>query len=435
MNCVTSRFQSVVGASAEKVRTSRQLIDTLFSLVGINLFVAGLSFFTTLLIANVLGRERFGDLSYAIAVGGYCVTIACCGTDRTLIRDLVHFPKRFDTYVSANILLCGSMLALALAGILCADALSAAGSELRIAGLLIVLSQGIKALDLSPIYDAWGRMKRHALYLLAERCLYFACIWMAVFFYRGSFSVPVIAVVMLVSTCLGLVLQYYWALPHLQVRIHCETLSLAVRMLRSNLWVWSAILATLSYGGLSKIMLKHISGSGELGSYAVAWQVVTLGTILIAQVARVGNPRMVSIVLPAVPQKQRLRFVLKYGALSVFAGAVIGLPAICFPATILRIFRPEYVSAEASLRILGVYVIVVGIGQVSTQYLIAIKREGVYSVVVILTGALSLLLFCLWIPRWSSAGAALAVLLPHGIAIAIYSAVMFHHVLTHDRGQ
>ena len=413
----------------EIARTRCQLIYTLFSLVGINIVLAGLSFVTALLIANVLGKERFGDLSYAIAVGGYCSTIAFCGLAQTLIRDLMHFPKRFNEYTSASILLRGSMLVLSFFVILSVNVLAAEENRLGFAGVLIVLTLGIKALDLAPIYDAWGKMKRHAIYYLLGRCLYFALIWLTVFFFKkDSLSIPAIAVFMLVSTALSLTIVYSWAFPRLNVRMDRKAISLAAGMLKNNLWVWSALLAQLSFGGLSKIVLKHISGSGELGGYAVAWQVVLLGSIFITQVGRIGNPRMARIVQPDISQAHRIEFLLKYTVLSTLAGAIIGEPAICFPGTILRIFRPEYASAATSLRILGGYVIVVGIGQVATQYLIAVRREMVYSVVIILTGGLSLFLYSLCIPRWSAPGAALSVLLAHGTAIAIYLVAMTYHI-------
>lgn len=426
------RFQDAFSMFIEKTHEKRRVLDTLFSLVGINIFLAGLSFVTTLFVANILGPERFGDLSYAIAVGGYCVTIACCGLEHTLVRDLVHFPKRFDEYVSANIFLRGSMLVVALIVILGVNALAKEVNQLGMAGIIIVLVMGIKALYIAPVYDAWDKMKRHALYLLVERCLYFICIWTLVLLFRDRLSVATISIFMIVSTSVGFILQYLWAIPRLNVQMGHKCMSLATRMLKRNLWVWIAILATLSFGGLSKIVLKHVSGSEELGKYAVAWQVVLLGSILITQVGRVGNPRIARIVQPDVSQVRRIRFLLQYTVLSSMTGAVIGLPAICFPSLILKIFRPEYVSAATSLRILGGYIIVVGIGQVATQYILAVRKERIYFMVVILAGSLSIVFYIILIPRWLATGAALAVLMSHGIAIAVYLAIMIQDVLTYS---
>jgi len=402
-----------------KISARYQLIDTLFSLVGINIILAGLSFVTTLFIANILGRELFGDLSYAIAVGGYCFTIAYCGLERTLVRDLVHFPKRFDNYISSSILLRCLMVTLAFVGIVGLNAFTAEENRLGIAGMVVVFAVGIKALDLGQVYDAWNKMKQHAVYFLMERCLYFACIWLTILFFRASLSVAVISFFMLGSIAFGFFLQYRWALPRIKIKANTEALALAGEMLKKNLWIWSAVLATLSFGGLSKIVLKHVSGSGELGGYALAWQVVLLGSILITPIGRVGSLRMAKVVQPDVSQARRIRFLLQYTTLSVLVGTVIGLPAICFPTLILKLFRPEYVSAAASMRILGIYVIIVAIGQVGYQYLIAVRKERVCSLCFFLAGFVSIALYYVLIPRYAGMGAALAVLLSHGFGILI----------------
>ncbi len=380
------------------------------------------------MIANILGIEGFGDLAYAVAIGGYGMTIGYCGLERTLIRDLVQDPKRFDDYASANIMLRAGMLLVALTGILGVNALLKPESQLGAVGMAIVLAGAAKALYLDGVYDAWDRMKRHAVYLLVERSLYFVLIWAVVLLVAERLSLPIIAAFMLAATALGLALQYEWALPRLELRFGRDTRVLARKMLRDNLWVWSAVLATLSFGALSKIVLQHVSGSAELGGYAVAWQVVLLGSVVSTQIGRVGNPRLVGVVLPNVTHGRRMRFLLQYTAVTVLAACAIALPAIVIPSTLLRILNPEYASAAAPLRILGVYVIVVGIGQVATQYLVAVRRERIYSITVMLTGVLSIILLYTLIPRLASVGAALAVLISHSTAIALLVVAVLLHL-------
>lgn len=72
---------------------------------------------------------------------------------------------------------------------------------------------------------------------------------------------------------------------------------LAFAMMKRNLWIWSAVLSTLSLGALSKIVMKVLAGREELGLYAVAWQVVILDSLPVVQMARMGDPRMARMVL------------------------------------------------------------------------------------------------------------------------------------------
>ncbi len=413
----------------------RRLVDSFLSLVGINSVLAGLSFFTTLMLANRMGREHFGDLAYALAIGAYCMTIAFCGVDQTQVRDLVQNPGRFADHVSAGILLRLVMLAVAFAGIFMVHSFAADSNRLTAAGVVIVVAEGVKSLGLYPAYDAWGEMKRHALYLLVERCLYFGGLWTILLFFRDEVSLGSVAGFFAVSTVLGLLLQYRWALGRVRLNFNRGTLLAAFSLFRHNVWVWGAVLATLSMGGLSKIVLKHVSGSGQLGGYAVAWQIVLLGSLVFSQIGRIANPLMAGMTMPAVAPALRLAFVCKYLAFSALAGSAIGLPAILFPEMLLQALRPEYAAVAETLRILGIYVIIIAAGQVAPQYLIAVRKERIYAVIVMLSGGLGLLLNILLIPLGAARGAALAVVFSHGIAIAACSALMIHHLLSQGRGE
>jgi O-antigen/teichoic acid export membrane protein len=126
--------------------------------------------------------------------------------------------------------------------------------------------------------------------------------------------------------------------------------------------------------------------------------------------------------------EQRNRFILRYFIVSASAGAIVGLPAILFPHLILELFREEYASVAPAMRILGGYAIVIGISQVATQYLVAVRKEATYLVIVIATGLLAPVLFWALIPNWASTGAAAAVLISHSLGILLLVLVVFVHM-------
>lgn len=84
------------------------------------------------------------------------------------------------------------------------------------------------------------------------------------------------------------------------------------------------------------------------------------------------------------------------------------------------------------MRVLGFYVIVLSTGQLAAQYLVAVRKERVYSVITIIFGILNLLLLVLLIPIWSALGAAVAVLASHGFGIATLTAITLRHLLGHS---
>ncbi len=268
---------------------------------------------------------------------------------------------------------------------------------------------------------------------MIERGVYFALIWAGLTLWRTEFSLAVIAVAMVISTCAGFTMQYSWAIPRTRLQISRRVMSIARSMWVGNFWIWVALLSTLSFGALSKLVLQHTSGSSELGEYSVAWQVVTLGSLVTGQVARIGYPKLAECVGAGIRNERTRAFVAKYFLFSLGAGIVVGLPAILFPSWLLLPLGGQYHAAAESLRILGVYVILLGAGQVAIQFLLSSRRGNLYAGTTILTGATSPFLYVLLVPRMAAEGAALAVVLGHGLAILIYCAIMLWDLFGSER--
>ena len=413
----------------------RTLLNTFLSLTGAHAAMAAFSFATTILLANSLGAEVFGQYSYALAIGGYILTIAFVGMEQTQVRDLVQFPARTNEYVSGGFILAAIMLLLASLGLLLSNVVLPAENSLSLVGVVLAIAIGAKALDLRSFYDASDRMKLHVSFLTIERFIYLGAVWLVFLFYRADLSIRTLAILLTVSTVIGLVMQYVRASKNVRIRINSQALNRSKSILRNNLWIWGALLATLSFGGLSKIALRNISGDAELGGYAVAWQVVTVGSLLMSQVGQIGNPRLARVVVGDIDVPLRNRFMFRYFMISAAAGAIVGLPAILFPHAILGLFREEYISVAPAMRILGGYAIVIGISQVATQYLVAVRKEAIYLVIVIATGLLGPILFWALIPTWASTGAAAAVLISHSTGILLLVFVVLVHMRRTERPQ
>jgi O-antigen/teichoic acid export membrane protein len=404
------------------------LLKTFVSLTGAHVAMAAFSFATTILLANSLGAEVFGQYSYAVAIGGYVFTIAAVGMEQTQVRDLVQTPERSDEFVSGGFILTAIMLLIASFVLLATNVALPEDNRLSIVGVVLAVVLGAKALDLRPFYDATDRMKLHVSFLTIERFVYFAAVWFVFLFLRSDLSIRMLAILLTGSTVIGLGLQYVWASKRVRIGINRAAIRRSGQIFRSNLWIWGALLATLSFGGLSKIVLRNVSGDAELGGYAVAWQIVTVGSLLMSQVGQIGNPRLARSVIGDINVAERNRFMFRYFVISAGVGAAVGLPAILFPTAILSLFREEYVSVAPAMRILGGYVIAIGISQVATQYLVAVRKEATYLTIIIASGLLGPVLFWAFIPEWESTGAAAAVLISHSAGILLLVGAVYRHM-------
>ncbi|UCG47325.1 MAG: oligosaccharide flippase family protein [Phycisphaerales bacterium] len=407
-----------------------QELSKFFSLVAMSLFTAGLQFATMVKIANVLGKAGFGDLAYAIVVGTYGSTIILYGLDRTMVRDMIHFPGRFGEFVAASLFLRAGIFGIFILGLVLWIVLSGSGGGFSWGAAAVAAAVSVPSLNLQPVYDVWDKMQRHAVYNLLRRSAYFAAVWAVVLSSPEGLSISLIGLFMLLSAILGIFLEYRWAIARIEFTGPLHIGRATISMIKDNVWVSLAGVGCLSFGGLNQLILKHISGSSDLGGYAVCWQMVALTTLLLMQVARIGKPAVARYSSPASQANNgRVSFLVRYGMIMLAVAAVVGLPSMLFAGPILRtLFRPEYVSAAGTLRVLGAYVMILGVGMAASQYVVAARMERTYFFSVAFGGVLSAVLCFVLIPRYSGLGAALSLLISHGAAMGIYVLAVVKHL-------
>ena len=404
-------------------------LQNLSALVVFNFLAAGLFFITQVKIANVIGKEKFGLLAYGIALGMYGQTIVCYGMNRTLVRDLIHYPKRFAELVMASLMLRGLLLGLVVVGLLIWK-LVWQPADLSWAIVVVIVAYSLKSLDLQPVYDAWHCMARHAVYNMVRRGLYFAIIWGIILANPQRLTLVWIACALLVMEMFYLFLQQRWAGRRIEWSWGKVGWNSGVRsLLKNNSWIWLATIGLLSFGTLNQIILKHYCGAAELGGYAASWQIVAAAMLLLMQISRVGNPATARVTRSENNGYKRKSFLLKYSCVMAAAALPVVIPSVLFPGWIMKtIFKPEYASSAAILRILGIYLMVYSLGCVASQYIVSARMEKVYFASVIVGGALSVT-FCFWlIPEMGGLGAAIALLIAHSIAMGLYWEAMIQHV-------
>ena len=236
-------------------------LQNLSALVFFNFLASGLFFVTQVKIANVIGKESFGLLAYGIALGMCGQTIIYFGMNRTLVRDLIHYPNRFVDIVITSLVLRGILLTLVIAIVLVWRLIwQPAGLTWPV--IIVIVAYSLKALDLQSVYDAWYRMARHAFYNIIHRILYITLIWMIIIIRPQHLSLAWIAVSLLIAEVFFLLLQQQWAWP----RIRREQGSMSVKFNnlmkigRSYSYIAIATMGLLCFGSLNQMILKHYSG-------------------------------------------------------------------------------------------------------------------------------------------------------------------------------
>jgi PST family polysaccharide transporter len=227
---------------------------------------------------------------------------------------------------------------------------------------------------------------------------------------------------MMTAMLLYLFMQYRWAFRREDFFNFRESIfDLALSMGKRNVLVCLSAFAGVTFDSINQIILKFYWGTKELGGYAAAWQITLLTTIMLLQVSRIAKPVTASVTGPGVGRKNRIEYLLKYSASIILIVTPICIPLVFFPKMILTtLFRPEYASAAEVLRVMGFYIWIIGIGLVFSEYIISRRMEKLYFASNFLGSGLCIILCFALIPKFSGLGAALSLLIGHGIAIFCY---------------
>jgi len=405
-------------------------LNKLSVLVIVNLTVAGLGFITKVKIANTLGKADFGLLAYGFAIAAYGGAIIRFGLDRTLVRDLIHFRKRQGQLVASSLLLRGFLFLVVTLALLIWKFFSLAISDLTWGVSLVVLGQSMLGLELNAVYDSRGKMNRHAVYNLIQRCLYFSAVWLMIILAPKSFSIFLLGVFTIVTVTFYMMLQCNWAFKKIDFSgikksIFHDTLLLA----KGNLFIWFTCLGYLSFGVINQIILKFYCGKESLGGYAAGWQIISIAMLFLTQIARIGNPATARITKPGISKQVRVRFLTKYSTVMFLVVSPVCLIMFVWPEFILRlIYKPEYASSAGALRIMSIYMMLFPLGYVSSQYIVSARMEKLYFASVMVGGILNIALCFALIPVMGETGAALALLIAHSISMGLYWVVTIWHV-------
>jgi len=397
-------------------------IKQLYFLVLVNFTIAGIGFVTQVKIANVLGRESFGLIAYGVVIATYCGVVIRFGLDRTLVRDLIHYPGRFAATVKASLIIRFTLLTLVIALVLGWKLFQPSTGDITWGVVLIIVANAAMSVNLQSVYDSWHQMSRHALYNLLQRSLYFMVIWFIVINNPEALSVFSIGLATFVSVFIYLVFQYSWAMKRLTADDAGEKLApLAFNMARRNVLLLLAAFAGLSFGPLNQLVLENYHGTAELGGFAAAWMMVTLVNMFLSQVARIGNPAIARITTGSVTRQEKIQFLMKYVAVMSMMTLPVMMVVISVPTLILgALFRPEYITAAPTLQVLSVYVLIFSVGLVASQYMVSSRMEKSYTACVLSGAGIAVVASILLIPSMGGLGAAWALLVSHGFSIALY---------------
>ena len=388
---------------------------------------------TRIMIANSLGLTDFGVIAYALAIGSCGATVIRFGRDKTLMRDLIHYPEEYNYHLASSVIL---NLGLVLVGCVALFLYALCfGHGMPLGAWLIIVSASLLSVNMQPVFDSWNRMGEHAVYTAINGTISNGPIWLIYLVAPQWLSVTLVGVAMLWGVAIALSLEYREVVKRTQLVVFTRRSLLgAAEMFRANISVALASCAAVMFGPVIQIILRVLKGPAELGVYAVGAQFVFFALFILSQIARIGNPAIARITKQGVPLREKRGVLQKYILVLLLGALPIALPSILVPDLITRtLFKPEYASAAGVLPILGVYVLVLAIGVAAAQFVVSSRYEKSYLAAVVAGNATGLVLCAVLIPVRGAVGAAWVLLLSHSTSMLIYCLIAIRSLILATR--
>lgn len=365
--------------------------------------IALLGYILRVFLSQELGKDLFGEFTFALALGTWSSLFIQGGLEKTLVREFI-FDKasRCTTFASSLIF----KLVLMLPTTFCiVYVLNTPSTHIyTFQGLLILsMATAIRAFNTQPVYDSENEQTTYSLISLSERILLLASVFLT-YFYSSTLSLLSLSFIYLLVLASSLFAQYLLA-PFSPKFSSLKPILNSISTLLQHSWlIWIATIAGAAVEYSSPLLLRYFSGPSEVADFGVCWLLIMLLVLAQRQSSRIGYIHL----LKAHQQTPVATYQAwkKYCCWMLLLGLLVAMPSLVCPQNFLSLFGTKYQRATQILRILSLYPIIFGPFLASLQYLLTLNWNRAYLAVNLLTGSVSIFGHFALTRHYGSTGAA-----------------------------
>jgi len=364
--------------------------------------------FVGIYIARYLGPERFGILSYILAISTFITAISRVGMDAILVRELVSAPEKKQSLMGTAFWM---MIVAALVSFIVVEAViwnTSETFEIKIYTSIIAVSVFFTSFLVVDFYfqsqvkaKYSAICKSLALFLMSVLKLFLIfiqadLIWFVVAFLLDS---VVLAIIFFIAAIKSKEIIFF--------SFFCWTE--ARQMLKS---AWPMVMGAVAiqlYMRIDQVMIRNMLGLQEVGVYSAAVRIYEAWAIVIALVTVSLLPAIIKLKQGSlVEYHKRLRQLFRLVIwLSVLSAAVVTMLS---DYLMLLAFGVEYKNSAPVLDIIMWTSVFAAMGSVSARYFNAEKMERKFALRTALAVVINIGLNFVLIPIYGIKGAAIATL-------------------------
>jgi len=409
------------------ISNNRKIISELASLTGLNLFVSGLSYIFTLVIANTLGPNDFGIYSYIMLWGGFASLVIVFSTDSTIP---VQYAKTNDKQSVFNItqtikfffLLMWTFSISLWYKFTKVESVISKNPEVLIGLIALTLA----SFSFWNFYEISKKNIRYTKIFFIERMFYLFLL--GFFLYTNSFDILTIFSCLLVATVCSLLFQIKDN-SNLIKNFGIANFQSVYSLFKANLPLVLIQLSTFVYGGFSRVILESKLGMEQLGIYSAGWQIILVITIFQGQVVKVWRCDLSNALINKKRGdiKHLISSYLLFSTLPVFMLAIF---ISFFSYEIVSIiFSDEYILLATILPIFSLYFVFINLDSLAKILWTSIGNRMKY-LTISLFFSIMLLVVLQSIPNNANLELfALSVISVHGCSVIILLLVFYFKYL------
>lgn len=415
-------FQTVAPTKYKSKLTQLEQSNTFRNVIGLTFFnsVGGLIMMVTnVKIANVLGASVYGLYSYYLAIGEVGQNFVRYGRNKTMTRDLIQNPQKFNSLIANTFVL--GIMNIALFLIVTHAFSKQLDVSFTLTTMLLLIAPCLGSIDFQPVYESLKQMSWHSVYQLIQRFIYLIAIWVCIVFADGL-TMLYLGLTLFVSWLLVLVMQYKEIITDMSIKIKHEVSMKSILLLyKSNFLIALSCMAGVAFGPIIRMVLKDYADAQAVGIYSAGMQIFLISQFLMHQVSRVGNPMMAEAGKEGTDVIIRKRLCKKYVIIMMCAVMPFVLPLCLCPKFLVSIlFTDEYQLLSNYMPLFGLYLVALALGIVYTQFLISMRKDKVYFTIYIASAVgTALTAFCV-IPSLGLLGAMVSLCVPHSLGCFFY---------------
>ena len=360
-------------------------------------------------VARYLGPEKFGLLSYALAIVSVFTVVSRLGMDSILVRELSKYPEKRQEYMGTafSLILLVSIVCVLILSVLVYFIEADLNTQFYIFIIAIgMMFQAAVVIDFnfqSQLKAKYSSIaKSIALGLIATIKIFL--VWAQAELYMFAFAYTLELFFIAVAL---LIMHIIKKQPGF---IGVFRLELVKPLLKSALPMILSSVAAILYTRIDQIMIKNILGTHELGIYSAATKIYD-GWIII--------PSVISIsLLPAIVKIKKsskesyTKNLIKLFTVLFWIGVFAALTSSIFGSWILSAtFGEAFVEAHLALAIIMCSAPFTALGSVTVRYLTVERMENKIAIRTFVGLFVNVVFNSILIPFYGIEGAAIATLI------------------------